>query len=152
MEGAELNNTPSQLSVTTLPLQAHWLKATIVGRSWGHGTTLASYIRKTGVCNFVSSEDLLRSTRSISHTRSHSATHVKALYALARRSNSKAARCAHSPLAQSQPRCAADSIVSVARPTSRAKSSDQKWRPSSQHTREGTTSGSRSVTLARKGP
>ena len=31
------------------------LKATIVGRSWGHGTTLASYIRKTGVCNFVSS-------------------------------------------------------------------------------------------------
>ena len=25
------------------------LQATIVGRSWGHGTTLASYIRKTGV-------------------------------------------------------------------------------------------------------
>ena len=31
------------------------LQATIVGRSWGHGTTLTSYIRKTGVGNFVSS-------------------------------------------------------------------------------------------------
>ena len=39
----------------SVQLEVEELQATIVGRSWGHGTTLTSYIRKTRVGNFVSS-------------------------------------------------------------------------------------------------